>query len=284
METPAELTTVILTRNEEARIGRCVSSAAFSKKIVIIDSFSTDATLERAAAAWAETGRAPEDMICVARSWLGFQKTRDLSRMEWAQTKWIFWLDADEWVSPELASSIRTVVASPAAEHSVYRMPRLSYFLGRPIRHGGWYPDRKARLGVASQSAWVLGPRGADVHEDLVPVPNGQTGLLTGHIFHEPFMSVQEQRDTNRRYSALIARGIADQRKSQQRPAMSRLRIGVKVGVKFLENYIFKLGLLDGQPGFLIAAGSAQSLYWRLTTVNSILAKPELSGQVGSND
>ena len=152
------------------------------------------------------------------------------------------------------------------------QFPRQSYFLGQSIRHGGWYPDRKRRMAHASMAHWRSGPRQSNVHEDL-EIRGGSSKLLTAEaeIFHWPFRDVDEQRETNENYSTLLAEGVAQNWKEQGKNAPSKLYIAFKAGLKFVENYIFKLGILDGRAGLQIAIGSAQSMKWRLQKAKQLL-------------
>jgi len=268
-----KLSVVVLTLNEAERVGRCLRSLAPlvpNVSLVLLDSFSTDATISQAETAWQEIGGRPQNAVFLRRPWKGFAEARNAS-LDWVRAPWVLWLDADEWLSPELASELAALPERPGAELPVaYRIPRQSYFLARAIRHGGWFPDRKARLLQSGRGEWKKGPKGADVHEDLVAA---SWGLLRGTIEHEPFRDVQEQIDTNRRYSALLAEGFAAELRSQGRSAPSCLYASLRVLWKFFENYVWKLGFLDGVPGLRIAWGSAQSLGWRYARTRELLAE-----------
>lgn len=274
MSVPA-LTVVVLTHNEAGRIRRCLSSVPLHCRVVVVDSFSTDQTLREAKRTWEDLRRAPQDLALVQTAWEGFTRTRNKS-LNWVQTPYVFWLDADEWMSPELAEELRHPPAWPLDE-KIFRVPRQSYFLGRPIRHGGWYPDRKSRLARTADVEWQSGPSGADVHEDLVTKdpafqrPPKKRFCLQGHLHHEGFKDRAEQMETNRRYSALLAQGLAQKFRAQGRRAPGPFWTGLKVLIKFVENYIFKRGFLDGYPGLLIALGSAQSLKMRYEKLRDYL-------------
>lgn len=265
---------VILTLNEAERIRRCLSSIQISARVVILDSFSTDETLEVAQRTWQELGRPATHLATVTRAWQGFTESRNAS-LRWVQTPWTLWLDADEWLSPELNEELARVMAAPA-EAVVYRMPRQSYFLGRAIRHGGWYPDLKRRLAWTTQAEWRSGPHGSDVHEDLHARDGSNVGTLQFPLEHESFRSVAEQAESNDRYSTLLAEGLARKYLLEKRRPPSRPYIVLKVAIKFLENYIFKLGILDARPGYLIARGSASSLKMRLEKTRSLMEKARL--------
>lgn len=264
-----QLSVVILTLNEAPRIRRCLDSIQIPANVVVWDSFSTDRTIEEAQRAWRESGRPASKLAGIARQWRGFTEARNAS-LAWVQTEWVLWLDADEWLSPELNREIAELLTRPEAP-SLWRLPRQSFFLGRAIRFGGWYPDFKRRLVRSGKARWKSGPLGADVHEDLALVVGENIGTMRSPILHESFRDLQEQFETNDRYSTLLARGLADKWISQKKRAPGRLWIAMKVGVKLIENYIFKRGFLDGRPGWLIARGSALSLKMRLEKARNLL-------------
>lgn len=266
----ADLTFVILTLNEADRVDRAVKSLPKGSRLVVIDSFSTDGTLEAIARAWSEGGRRPEDLALIKKAWPGFVRARNES-LAWVTTEWVFWLDADEWLSAELAQELDQVAKLPA-DVDVWECARLSTFLGREIRHGGWYPDRKRRLARAKYAQWTEGPYGSQVHENLVSRREARTERLRGELGHEPFRDEKDQADTNDRYSTLLAEGLAKRYRENGKRAPSEGYIAVKAAVKFIENYVWKLGMLDGHAGYVIARGSAKSLKLRLTKLRGLLS------------
>ena len=267
----ALISVVVLCKNEEQRIARCVSSLDFADRVVIVDSYSSDATRAECFRAWQSTGRSLADIVFVQALWRGFTKARNNS-LDWVSTQWVLWVDADEWVSPNLRAEIRALLSQNPKEPQVYKIPRQSFFLGRAIKFGGWYPDRKARLARAANCLWKPGPNSADVHEDLWPQPENERPSLKSDLYHEPFIDESEQLETNRRYSDLLAQGAAQKyRDSGSRPP-SEVFILLKVAVKFVENYFWKLGVLDGRAGWIIAKGSAHSLYLRLRRIRELLS------------
>lgn len=243
------LTLAVITLNEENNIERCIRSVPFASEIIVVDSGSTDATVEKAKALGAAVHH---------NEWPGYgaQKAFAASR---ATGDWILSLDADEWLSPELAEEIRS--ASETDGPAVFSMPRLSYFLGRPIKHGGWFPDRQTRFYRSGAAEW---DPGESIHESLkasVPVRR-----LRGVLFHEPFTSVKEQVDVNFKYAALLA----ERKYAAGRRVKSPAWIAFRTLVKFVENYFWKAGFLDGLPGFIIAFNSAQSYLVQLNAIRSL--------------
>jgi (heptosyl)LPS beta-1,4-glucosyltransferase len=241
-----------------------VSSLSFVSKLVVIDSYSTDATEKVLRESWSASGRDPQDLIFVMARWKGFTQTRNDS-LKWVKTPWVMWVDADEWVGADLRDELVEKISEGGAGNvGVFKIPRQSYFLGHAIRHGGWYPDRKARLARTETAEWRGGPNSSDVHEDLFSKAPEPTGLLEHHLYHEPFLDEKEQADTNERYSTLLAEGLSRHILAGEKRLPSRAEIYIKVAIKFLENYFYKAGFLDARPGFLIALGSAKSLKTRL--------------------
>lgn len=255
-----QLTVCILTKNEEERIPRAVISvAALGARVLIVDSFSEDETFQAAQESWQEAARSLDDFEFVTQKWQGFVKTRQAS-LKLIKTRWVMWLDSDEWIEEDLRKWLQAHLEYLDPDN-VYCFRRQSFFMGRALKHGGWYPDFKARLCRLGHADWVPGPRGAEIHEKLSPTStSGKLTRIDAHIGHLPFRSVEEQLETNEAYSSLLAGGMAEEWVSARRRPYSKFRQYLKVGVKFLENYFWKLGFLDGAEGYGIAKGSAHSM------------------------
>ena len=171
---PKTLSVAIITRNEAANLPRTLASVRWANEIVVVDSGSTDATLDLAREAGARV---------FEESWKGFAAQKN-SAIAHATGDWILSLDADEEVSPQLAQEIQALLAGEPAS-SAYRIPRLNHFLGCPLRHGGYWPDPKLRLfrrGAAQfadrpvhesmqmmESRRALGPAPRPYHPPLLP-------------------------------------------------------------------------------------------------------------------
>ena len=231
----------IITKNAALRLGQCLDSVAFADEIVVLDSGSTDATLDIA--------RAHGARVLQTTDWPGFgpQKNRALDALA---TDWVLSIDADEVVSPELAASMRAAIAAPQAE--VYAVDRLSSFCGAWIRHSGWYPDwipRLFRRGKARFSEDL-------VHERLVFEASAQR--LAGKLLHysyEDFDAVLRKLDA---YSGAGARQRAASGKS------GSFGTAVARGAwAFVRTYVLRAGFLDGRAGFQIAVFNAETVYYR---------------------
>lgn len=237
----------IITRDAGRRLGQCLGALGFADAIVVLDSGSRDQTLEIARGAGAQ--------VLVNEDWRGFgvQKNRAIDAL---QTDWILVVDADEVVSPELASSLRDAMASAASE--VYALDRMSSFCGMWIRHSGWYPDPVARLfrrGSARFSDDL-------VHERLLY--SGSAPVLRGKLWHysyDDFETVLRKLDD---YSSAGARQRAMADKGRGASAPAGLARALRRGAwAFLRTYLLRGGILDGRAGFMIAVFNAQTVYYR---------------------
>lgn len=232
------LSLVIITKNEEANIERCLRSVPFADELLVVDSFSEDQTLEIAERCGARVLR---------ETWRGFGAQKKFAT-EQAKHDWVLSLDADEALSPELAAEIEARFDS-LDPRTAYLLPRKSFHLGRWITHGGWYPDRQLRLYNRQHANWDDGK----IHE-RVRAPREES--LTNDLLHWVFDDVSDQVRTNDRYSGLQAQELY--RRGQ---SFSLWKLISKPPVKFLETYVAKRGFLDGLPGFLIAVSAAYSVF-----------------------
>ena len=208
----------------------------------MVDSASEDDTCERA--------RRFGATVVSTTDWPGFgaQKQRALER---ASGRWVFSIDADERVTPELAASIRAAIErgdGPAG----YACARLSRFSGRWIRHGDWYPDRVLRLVRREGARFSADP----VHERLLV--DGAVGTLAGDLLHETMPTLADALDKLNRYSSdSAAARVAAGRRGGLGPALGH------AAWAFLRGYVVRRGFLDGQAGVAVAAYVAQGTFWR---------------------
>ncbi len=234
------LSVVVITKNEIHNIERCLASIPWADEYLVIDSGSTDATVEKSKALGAKV---------LVESWRGFGAQKALaSRL--AKNDWILSLDADEALSPELSQEIKTQFASLDPKTG-YEMPRQSFHMGRWIRHGGWYPDAQLRLFHRDHSMW----NESAIHEKVICA---RTARFENRLLHYVFRNLHHQIETNNRYSSLQAEEL-----SQSGQKFSFIKLIFKPPTKFIESYFVKLGFLDGIPGFVIAVGAAYSVFLR---------------------
>lgn len=230
---------VIITLNEESNIRRCIESASFVTEVVVLDSGSTDRTQEIAEELGAKF---------VIEPWQGYAKQKQRA-VDLASHDWVLSLDADEALSEEATASILKEFEKGLDKKIAYEFSRLSFHLGRWIRHGGWYPDRQTRLFNKSSAQW----KQSEVHEHILA---DQKLRLKGDILHYVFRDLAHQVDTNNRYSSL---GTEDLLRKGKKYSLFRLL--TKPISKFVETYLFKKGFLDGMPGFLIAVSASYSIF-----------------------
>jgi (heptosyl)LPS beta-1,4-glucosyltransferase len=239
---PRGVSVVVIAKNEADQIEACLESAAWADERVVLDTGSSDDTVARA--------RAMGARVAVAERWPGFGRARqEAERL--ATRPWIFRLDADERVTPELAAAVREVVAADRRD-AVYEMRQLNWCFGRFIRHSGWYPRWVPRLYPRGRAAWD----DALVHEQLVLQPGLVRRRIAADLVHVSYDSLREYLEK----SAMMAEAWADERERQGVP--SSLAKGLGHGAfTFVKMYLLRLGLLDGRAGFLLALLSAHSTF-----------------------
>jgi glycosyltransferase involved in cell wall biosynthesis len=237
-----QISVVIITFNEQENLPACLQAAQqIADEIIIIDSFSTD--------------RTPE--IChqfganyVAHVWEGYSASKNYGN-SLARFQWILSLDADEVLSDELIQQIKSFKSHPSGD--AYSMNRLTNYLGKWIRHGGWYPDVKVRLWRKDQAFWL-----GDVHEQLILNDDLHVHHLKGDLLHYSIPSLSVHRKQIHKYSDIWAESSFRSGKMS-----SVLSLIFKPLARFLSTYLIKLGVLDGKEGFLIAVMSAYSVFLR---------------------
>lgn len=247
-ENKDKLSVVLVTLNEEANIERCLRSLRGVDEIVIYDSGSKDQTLNLAR----DVVRLElqETSLRVEQgSWKGFGPTKQIAT-GLAKNDWILSLDADEVVSPELFLEIKEQLLRLDPQVG-YRVPRRSRYLGNWISHGGWYPDFQLRLFNRKFSNWDAEP----IHEKVIAP---KLGKLSGDLLHYVFRDIEHQVQTNNRYSSLQAKKLL-----LQEVEFNWFHFMTKPLVKFLECYVFKLGFLDGWPGYVIARNASHSVFMK---------------------
>ena len=234
-----KISAAIITYNEEKNIKRCMDSLDFVDEIVVVDSLSSDNTCAIAKELGAKV---------IDQKFLGHIDQKQLA-VENCSNEWVLSLDADEEVSPELKASILELIKNPL-EHEAYEMKRVSFHLGKWIRHGGWYPDKKTRFFNKTKAHWG----GYNPHDKVIV--DGSIGMLEGDLMHYVFDDLRHNIDTNNSYSSIMAEDLYKASKK-----FCFLKLIFKPLGKFLEVYIYKRGFMDGMPGFIIAVGAAYSMF-----------------------
>lgn len=230
-----EISVVILARNEEKNIARAVDSTGTIGAVTVIDSGSSDATVEIAEKHGANV---------ITNPWPGFAAQRNFA-IEKIKSPWIFFLDADEEITPELAAEIKTLTP----QHDGYRVPRRSLFLGRWMEHGAWGRDSVLRL-FRRENGHV--PERL-VHEEVSV--NGPIGTLMHPILHYAQNDFETIGRKFTDYVPLMAEEINRQGKSTSVPAMI-----LRAKSSFFRDYFLRRGFLDGWQGFVLACWSSISV------------------------
>ncbi|MDG2212318.1 MAG: glycosyltransferase family 2 protein [Verrucomicrobiota bacterium] len=243
----------ILAYNSEDRIARAVKSVLWADEVVVIDSFSEDRTAEISEELGAKV---------VQVKFEGFGKLR-LAGIEHTSHDWIFSLDSDEECTPEAEKEIREIINSDNSAEA-YHTPRRNFFMGQPIRFSGWYPDyRQPQLfqrGKMTYSAEEL------VHEGYCL--DGRLGYMKCDIIQVPFASLSEVMEKCNRYSTLGAEELI--RVNRRGSIPQAIVHGV---AHFIQVYFFKLGVLDGGPGFMIAWCKALGSYFKYAKLSELNRK-----------
>jgi len=230
-----KISAVIICFNEEKNIAEAIESVRWADEILVIDSGSTDGTRSLASTLGARV---------LVRDWTGFAPQKEFG-VRSAANDWIFSLDADERVSPELQEEILSFRNGTNLADG-YRIPRLSIYMGRPIKHGGWYPDRQLRLFNRNKGRW----KDVIVHESVKMNANATVKELDGELIHYSVENAaHHHRMIGERYAPLAAEQLHADGKTT-----SPLRIAAAGPAGFVRAYFLKLGFLDGIPGLAIAA------------------------------
>ncbi len=237
-----KISATIITFNEERNIAAAIDSVSWADEIIVVDSNSVDRTRQIAEEKGARV---------FVNDWPGFSEQKQFAADE-AKYDWILSLDADERVPDKLRTELLTIRRS-GAKAAGYRMPRLSYYMGQPIKHSGWYPDRQLRFFDRRAGKW----NGAVVHESVEMAVGSDVIDLKGELLHYSVESASHHhRVIGERYAPL---GAEQMYASGKRTSGSRI---ATVGLfTFIRNYFLKGGFLDGLPGFTIATFAAHNAF-----------------------
>jgi glycosyltransferase involved in cell wall biosynthesis len=235
------ISVVIITLNEEKNIGRCLDSVIeIADEIIVVDSFSSDDTQN----------------ICNKRGvrfiqteWQGYVDTKNLA-VQYATHDLILSLDADEALSEELKISVKKL--KTARDKNGYYVKRLTNYCGQWIHHCGWYPDAKLRLWDRTKGSWT----GVDIHEGVTLNNGEKSGTLDGDLLHYSYYTIDEHIRQAVKFSSISAESFYKQGKKS-----GIIHIFISPYVRFIRDYFFKLGFLDGYYGFVICMISAHATF-----------------------
>ncbi len=236
---------IIITFNEEKNIERCLKSIKeVADEIIVVDSFSTDKTKE----------------ICnkfscrfYENKFVNYSLQKNYAN-SFALYDYIFSIDADEALSEELIISIKNLKGNDFSNNA-FEMHRLNNYCGKWIKHGGWYPDTKLRLWKNKTALWQ-----GEIHETLIFESSTPVKLLYGNLLHYSYYTIEEHVLQSNKFSNLSAKMLFEKGKKT-----SIIQILLKPFWKFLRNYFFKAGLLDGYYGFVISIISAHETFLKYT-------------------
>lgn len=249
------LSVTLATLNEVANLDACLRAVSWADEIVLVDDGSTDGT--------AELARRYTDVVVVRPSHGNSHANKNLA-IQIATGDWILSLDADEIVPPDLGAEIRTAIQ--ATPHAAFRVGRRNYFLGRWIRHGGWYPDRIIRLFRKGVTEWPL-----QTHFTPQVSPPVTVGDLQGELLHFSYRSLNQYFEKFNRYTRKLAREAHDDGRT---PGLSTAvtELLLRPPAWFAYKYVAMGGFRDGIPGLFIALSSALTImvtYFKLWEIHS---------------
>ncbi len=233
------LSVLVITRNEERNIAECLESASWADEIIVVDAESKDKTADIARRFTSKVYFEP---------WKGFAEAKAFGATK-AKHPWILWLDADERVTPELGKEIQALLQS-SPSMKAYTVARRAFFLGRWIRHSGWYPGRVPRLFQKEYASFSS----ASVHEGLEV--RGSIGELQNDVLHFTDPSLFHYFSKFNRYTSLASGDLLHAGRSFR---MSDLL--VRAPWVFIKMYFVRLGFLDGVPGLILALLSSAYVF-----------------------
>lgn len=240
------LSVAMIARNEEANLPRTLDSVRWVDEIVIVDSGSVDRTPEIARSYGAKH--------FFNRDFRGFNEQKTLA-IDACTSDWIYLLDADEEIPPALAKEIRQVLENPRFE--AYWQPRLNLFLGRWIRHGGFYPDHKLRLFKRGTARMA----GTEPHG--TPEYDGAKGTLKNDLLHYAYPNLELYLEHMNRYSSHSTRALFEKGRTSASIVAFVWNVILNPVATFLKNYIFRLGFLDGREGLVLHFNHSVYTHWK---------------------
>jgi len=247
LPTRKPLSIAMVACNEAANIARTLESVKWADEIVVVDSGSTDQTVKIAEGYGARVIREP---------WKGYGGQMN-SALDHCRSEWLFSLDADEVMTPELADEIQTLL-SGEPEFSAYWTPRLNLIFGRWMRHGGFYPDRKLRL---FRKGTARLPEDTEPH--ATPKTTAPSGKLKHDLLHYQYPTLALYIEHMDRYSSQSVPLVLRKGRTSRGLAAFVFNIVVNPAVMFVKNYVFRLGFLDGREGLLVNLYHSAYISWK---------------------
>jgi glycosyltransferase involved in cell wall biosynthesis len=252
----SKLTVTVITYNEASSIGEALESVSWADEIIVLDSHSTDDT-----AAIARRYTPHVEVL----DWLGYGPQKNIAA-DRASHDWILSIDADERITPELAREIRAVLQAGPGAHG-YRIPRVSFYLGRWIRTTDWYPDLHLRLYDRRAGRWS----DRRIHESVSV--DGRVDDLRGEMLHYPYRNISEHLTKIDRYTTLAAEQWAAEGRR-----VTALQAFIFPRLAFFRNYVLRRGFLDGQTGLLVSLLNSYYVFLKYAKLLELQQQPERSG------
>lgn len=237
-----KISSIIIAKNEEKNIKRCIESQlkCVDEIIVLVDSSSTDKTFEVASSF--------DEVVCQKTEWKGFAETKK-EALALTSNQWVLWIDADEELTPELCSELNEL-KSTTTKNAAFKFARRAFFLGKWIRHSGWYPGYVTRLFNKIHCSFDS----SEVHEGLIV--DGEVGTLENDLNHYTDPSIEHYFEKYNRYTSLAAFEL-----KKRNRIFTFADILLRPLFQFIKMYIFKLGFLDGLRGFMLAVFSSSYVF-----------------------
>lgn len=235
------LAVVIITKNEERNIEKCIVAAQkIADEIIVVDSYSTDKTEEICASL---------NVTFIKQEWLGYSGQKNFANTK-TRHQYILSIDADEVISDELAQSILEE-KEKGFPRQAYECNRLTFFCGKPVRHCGWNNDHRIRLWKKDLAQWE-----GEIHELLHFSTPTEPGFLKGDLLHYSFHSIEQHVDQVNKFSSLSAL-----KKMKKGAKSSLIKIIFLPLFRFIRMYVFQLGFLDGYTGLMVCSDSAYAVF-----------------------
>lgn len=240
MSSSSHLSVIVITFNEERNIEACLRSVRWADEIIVVDSRSSDRTVEIAR-------RFTGSVYSI--DWKGYAGAKAYA-LEKTTNDWVLWLDSDERATPELGEEIRNIVSSGTKSYTAYEVPRKAFFLGTWIRHCGWYPGYVVRLFRSDRAKFDS----SNVHEKLDH--DGPAGRLKNDLLHYTDENLYHYFAKFNRYTNLAAKDV-----SAANRRFSLYDVMARPPYLFLKMYVFRLGFLDGMHGLILSLLSAAYVF-----------------------